>query len=86
MNFDRNRNKITKMPADLPIFYILTYDILPFGGVKAFYRVGGSLSSLGVEASGATSFLRNKDGKFDQPDQRSSSKGYCSNPVGRTFA
>ena len=64
LNFDRNRNKITKMPADLPIFYISDYDILPFGGVKAFYRVGGSLSSLGVEASGATSFLRNKDGKL----------------------
>ncbi|HYF30075.1 MAG TPA: SusC/RagA family TonB-linked outer membrane protein [Chitinophagaceae bacterium] len=64
LNFDRNRNKITKMPADLPIFYISDYDILPFGGVKAFYRVGGSLSALGVEASGATSFLRNKDGKL----------------------
>lgn len=64
LNFDRNRNKITRMPADLPIFYISDYDILPFGGVKAFYRVGGSLSALGVEASGATRFLRNKDGKL----------------------
>ncbi|HKP32460.1 MAG TPA: TonB-dependent receptor, partial [Chitinophagaceae bacterium] len=64
LNFDKNKNKITEMPADLPIFYISDYDILPFGGVKAFYKVGGSISALGTEASGATAFLRNNQGKL----------------------
>ncbi len=64
LNFDKNTNEITKMPAELPIFYISDYDILPFGGVKAFYKVGGSITALGVEASGATSFLRNNKGQL----------------------
>lgn len=64
LNFDRNRNSISQMPADLPVFYISDYDILPFGGVKAFYQEGGSLSALGVEATGATRFLRNNQGRL----------------------
>jgi len=64
VNFDKNDNKITKMPADLPIFYISDYDMVPFGGVKAFYRAGSSISALGVEASGATAFQRNSKGQI----------------------
>jgi ferric enterobactin receptor len=64
LNFDKNKNKITAMPADLPQFYISDYDIVPFGGVKAFYKVGGSLTALGVEGPSANRFARNKDGKL----------------------
>jgi len=64
VNFDKNTNLITKMPADLPIFYIADYDMVPFGGVKAFYRAGSSISALGVEASGATAFQRNNKGQI----------------------
>lgn len=64
LNFDKNRNKITKMPEGLPIFYISDYDIVPFGGAKAMYKVGNSLSALGTEPSGATSFQRNSKGQL----------------------
>ncbi|MBC7936165.1 MAG: SusC/RagA family TonB-linked outer membrane protein [Rhizobacter sp.] len=64
INFDKNKNEIKKMPADLPIFYISDYDLVGFGGVKAFYQVGSSLSALGVEATGATKFQRNLQGKL----------------------
>ena len=64
VNFDKNRNEILDMPADLPIFYISDYDLLPIAGVKAFYTKGSSLYKLGVEASGATSFLRNNMGQL----------------------
>jgi ferric enterobactin receptor len=64
VNFDKNRNEILEMPADLPIFYISDYDLLPIAGVKAFYTKGSSLYKLGVEPSGATSFLRNNTGQI----------------------
>ncbi len=64
VNFDKNVNKITEMPAGLPMFYISDYDMVPFGGVKAMYRAGNSISALGVEASGATAFQRNNAGQI----------------------
>ncbi len=63
VTFAKNRNEILKMPADLPIFYLSDYDLAPFGGVKAFYTVGSSLYAMGVEASGATKFLKSTNGK-----------------------
>jgi ferric enterobactin receptor len=64
VNFDKIKNEILEMPADLPIFYISDYDLLPIAGVKAFYTKGSSLYKLGVEPSGATSFLRNNTGQI----------------------
>lgn len=55
VNFSKNKNKITAVPAGLSTFYISNTNL--YAGVRGEFNLGGSISSLS-----SMGYLRNKNG------------------------